>query len=180
MPAMSCLTFRHVRQLEAVAARLPVRRLPLQRLPGLERHPGHALDIHERPDSPPLHRLHNGSLTSARGAARLIRRHHRHPPPRITPGLVVVQADSAGFGHDTIAHHCWGGPVSGGWGLARQAGRGPGEEGQAVVTDTMTDVTNPRKVAPDSVAAQLIAQARAEGVPDAWATTPRSWATCST
>jgi len=32
------------------------------------------------------------------------------------------------------------------------------------VTDTMTDVTNPRKTVPDSVAAQLIAQARAEGV----------------
>jgi putative transposase len=32
------------------------------------------------------------------------------------------------------------------------------------VTDTMTDVVNPRKAAPDSVAAQLIAQARAEGV----------------
>jgi len=28
----------------------------------------------------------------------------------------------------------------------------------------MTDVTNPRKTVPDSVAAQLIAQARAEGV----------------
>ena len=32
------------------------------------------------------------------------------------------------------------------------------------MTDTITAVTNPRKVAPDSVAAQLIAQARAEGV----------------
>ena len=32
------------------------------------------------------------------------------------------------------------------------------------MTDTMTAVTNPRKVAPDSVAAQLIEQARAEGV----------------
>jgi hypothetical protein len=32
------------------------------------------------------------------------------------------------------------------------------------VTDTMTDVVNPRKAARDSVAAQLIAQARAEGV----------------
>ena len=32
------------------------------------------------------------------------------------------------------------------------------------VNDTMTAVTNPRKVAPDSVAAQLIEQARAEGV----------------
>ena len=32
------------------------------------------------------------------------------------------------------------------------------------MNDTMTAVTNPRKVAPDSVAAQLIEQARAEGV----------------
>lgn len=32
------------------------------------------------------------------------------------------------------------------------------------MTDTMTDVTNPRKTAPGSVADQLIAQARAEGV----------------
>ena len=32
------------------------------------------------------------------------------------------------------------------------------------MTDTMTDVANPRKAAPDSVAAALIAQARAEGL----------------
>ena len=32
------------------------------------------------------------------------------------------------------------------------------------MTDTMTDVANPRKAAPGSVAAQLIEQARAEGV----------------
>lgn len=32
------------------------------------------------------------------------------------------------------------------------------------MTDTMTDVTNPRKAAPDSVAAQLIEQARTQGV----------------
>ena len=54
-------------------------------------------------------RLRKGNVASARGAARLISDTLATLRRATTPGLVVVRADSAYFGHDTIAAITTGG-----------------------------------------------------------------------